>query len=413
MTALRYKDPTTGQWVDIEIGGGTSIWSGTQAEYDAIPVKDPAVLYVIEGEGGVSWITQAAADARYARTTGVEGDFHVPGAVFVGSEAALMGAPDGGAQIVNEDVTGLDTLRVAAPTDLNHAVTKQYTDANYVNVTGDTMTGGLMIQKGSSLHPGKFAIQEHGTNGDLYVTLPGVANIFIADDETGLVRVTGNPTAELGIATKQYVDGRSVNGVDMNTVKAPGQYYGYNMTNSAKDNAISVFTVQHYSNDWIVQRQTLIGASPRTFERHFHSGTTWGPWVPQEGGWVSVATTLRQGNNVAGTITQNRYTRIGDTVHWECRIEVTGAGTAGQAVEVDIPLPAATANGIPIGQGRITMDGTKQWPCLVILNTGAGRASFKWMSDQGNNFGIGGGSGTSVALAAGNQVVFSATYEAA
>src|SRR5690554_5678081 len=41
------------QATDLEIGG-TKIWKGTQAQYDAIPVKDADTLYFIEDLGGSS-----------------------------------------------------------------------------------------------------------------------------------------------------------------------------------------------------------------------------------------------------------------------------------------------------------------------------------------------------------------------
>lgn len=40
----------TGQWGPVDAPTtGWGKWSGTQAQYDALPIKDPNVLYVITG----------------------------------------------------------------------------------------------------------------------------------------------------------------------------------------------------------------------------------------------------------------------------------------------------------------------------------------------------------------------------
>lgn len=98
MTTLNYRDPVTGKFVEVVVGGGASpdevyvgpteptdpevtvwvnpaeqggvdaytkaeadakyatkayvdgrIWSGTQAQYDALTTKDPTVLHVVKG----------------------------------------------------------------------------------------------------------------------------------------------------------------------------------------------------------------------------------------------------------------------------------------------------------------------------------------------------------------------------
>ena len=52
----------------------------------------------------------------------------------------------------------------------------------------------------------------------------------------------------------------SVNNKNMDTIKDPGFYYGYNMTNAAKTD-ISTFIVNNYSNDWGSQLQLSAGSS--------------------------------------------------------------------------------------------------------------------------------------------------------
>ena len=65
---------------------------------------------------------------------------------------------------------------------------------------------------------------------------------------------------------------------DLNTIKTAGWYYGYTGMTNAPVQSISVLEVIVYSADWIVQRFTVINADGKTYERHYHSGTTWGAW---------------------------------------------------------------------------------------------------------------------------------------
>ena len=72
-----------------------------------------------------------------------------------------------------------------------------------------------------------------------------------------------------------------VDGIDMNTVKVPGKYYGSTMLN-AGEAGISVFDVEAYSPEWLVQTQKRIAGNGivRLYIRSFYNGTSWGPWRP-------------------------------------------------------------------------------------------------------------------------------------
>lgn len=70
---------------------------------------------------------------------------------------------------------------------------------------------------------------------------------------------------------------QSVNGIDMNTVKTTGFYYGYTMTNSAST-SISSFIVAKYSPDWGSQLQ-LCSSDSRAYIRYWqNAGGVMGTW---------------------------------------------------------------------------------------------------------------------------------------
>lgn len=117
-----------------------------------------------------------------------------------------------------------------------------YADLNYVKKAGDTMTGALAISSGgitvsngdiqvakTAGYPGLYFNYAGSYGGYLQVTKAyaprfehyfddtayyfkkyndaGVGvNMFTATRSDGLITVLGNPTANLGVATKQYVD---------------------------------------------------------------------------------------------------------------------------------------------------------------------------------------------------------------
>lgn len=65
---------------------------------------------------------------------------------------------------------------------------------------------------------------------------------------------------------------------DFNTIKTAGFYFGYTGMTNAAVQSISVLEVIVYSNDWVLQRQTVINANPITYVRCFYNGNTWSAW---------------------------------------------------------------------------------------------------------------------------------------
>ncbi|SEM12518.1 Phage tail fibre repeat-containing protein [Paenisporosarcina quisquiliarum] len=77
-------------------------------------------------------------------------------------------------------------------------------------------------------------------------------------------------------------------GGDINTLTETGVYTGYDFINGAVK-TISAFDVFNYSNDWIVQVQYVMGATPQIFTRNWHNATAWTPWrILLDGSMINV-----------------------------------------------------------------------------------------------------------------------------
>jgi hypothetical protein len=82
-------------------------------------------------------------------------------------------------------------------------------------------------------------------------------------------------------------------------------------------------------------------------------------YIDAVGIWQDWTPTVDQGGAVAVTATIARYTIIGDTVHLLVQLDVTGSGSAGNAVTIS-NLPANSIAGVanvPVGVGRISTGG--------------------------------------------------------
>lgn len=78
-----------------------------------------------------------------------------------------------------------------------------------------------------------------------------------------------------------HMNVQGCNDTDLNTLVEQGIYAGYTGMTNAAANDISIIEVMPYSNDWIIQRQTVISSIPAksaTYIRFRYSGTTWTPW---------------------------------------------------------------------------------------------------------------------------------------
>ena len=109
--------------------------------------------------------------------------------------------------------------------------------------------------------------------GAAAIPVSALADVRMNSKYCGLMQDDVTPKTEDGP--------KSVDGIDMNTVKVPGKYYGSTMLN-AGEAGISVFDVEAYSPEWLVQTQKRIAGNGivRLYIRSFYNGTSWGPWRP-------------------------------------------------------------------------------------------------------------------------------------
>jgi hypothetical protein len=232
-------------------GGVTYFWNGYG--WAAKPGDSSASFVDVSGDTmtGDLKITKAADDPIGPNIFG-QRDFidrwcvqlaGTPAADFYVTYYNDAGVAQGHALVGNR-VTGLLSVKGDPTTPLGIA-TKQYVDsrpsggldqatadARYVNVAGDTMTGNLGIESPNpalilnslnatapadiyfnSVGATKYLFRMQGTPS-LYEfgiwAVDASSNLRAAlsiNNATGLATVVGNPTAPLGIATKQYVDG--------------------------------------------------------------------------------------------------------------------------------------------------------------------------------------------------------------
>ena len=176
--------------------------------------------------------------------------------------------------------------------------------------------------------------------------------------------------AEIGAAASNHSHSAIVmnncSNKDLNTIKTAGWYYGYTGMTNAPVQSISVLEVIVYSADWIVQRFTVINANGITYERHYHSGTTWSDWktlydsknkptpadigaaAESHGTHVTYATATPKAHGTAAVGTSAKVARE-DHVH---PLQTTVSGNAGTATKL------ANARTLTIGSTGKTFDGS-------------------------------------------------------
>jgi len=137
-----------------------------------------------------------------------------------------------------------------------------------------------------------------------------------------------------------------------------------------------------------------------------------GGWVRfgASGAWTSYTPTLTQSAAVTKTVTYAKYEKIGRMVSVTVSLSVTGTGTANNAITVTLPFTAASA--VYVGSGYMLDSGVLFYPMIVW--PGSTTAVSFLDATQGTGAVSMGQTGAvfSAALAAGDLVAFSLTYEA-
>jgi hypothetical protein len=128
------------------------------------------------------------------------------------------------------------------------------------------------------------------------------------------------------------------------------------------------------------------------------------------GAWTSYTPTLTQSAAVTKTVTRGVYARYGRTIHFIVSLAVTGSGTSSNMVTVSLPVTAAAA-GFFVGVGQLyDATGPTVYRGFAYLQSTTTVAI-----DPSNSTAAGllGANVFTAALASGDAVLVSGTYEAA
>lgn len=124
--------------------------------------------------------------------------------------------------------------------------------------------------------------------------------------------------------------------------------------------------------------------------------------------WTAYTPTLTQSNTVTKTVARAVYTRVGRLITCTFYLAVTGSGTAGNTVVAGLPVEAASANSMN-GAGQIfDTSTTTRYGGLWI---GSGATAVVLAGDWAGASGW--GVNPNVALASGDVITGTITYEAA
>lgn len=221
----------SGAWT--EVAAGVSDW----ADITGKPATFPPTLPI--AQSGVTNLTTDLAGKAPTVHTHVQAD--VANLVAdLATKAPLVSPTFTGDPRAPTPTAGDNDTSIATTAFVTGALTTAKATANtdYVNVVGDTMTGNLVVNPGNiqiskpGAYPGLFIDYDSTFGGYLQVTKvfapryehyfddtayyfkkyndagTGV-NAFTLTRSNGLITVLGDPTAALGIATKQYVDNKA------------------------------------------------------------------------------------------------------------------------------------------------------------------------------------------------------------
>lgn len=123
--------------------------------------------------------------------------------------------------------------------------------------------------------------------------------------------------------------------------------------------------------------------------------------------WVDYTPTLTQSATVTKTINNARYCQIQKTVFVQVYLIATSAGTAGNIVQIGLPLAARAANSSTTGIGQLYDASTNTIYVVSAYLTNTNACAFLYQT--GNPFGI----SPAITIASGDQLQMNLTYEIA
>lgn len=135
------------------------------------------------------------------------------------------------------------------------------------------------------------------------------------------------------------------------------------------------------------------------------------------GAWTDYTPTFTQSATITKTIQTARYTKVGRTTTFQVYLTATSAGTANNSILVGLPVAASTGAllaGIIAGGAWLADASTVlQYTGAPCMAAGSVCGIFISGSTYPNLAGKTGGGFPATAIAAGDEIVISATYESA
>ena len=273
-TALGYTPPTTNTTYGVATSSVLGlIKSGTDITVDSngnVSINDDSHNHTIDNIDNL----QTSLDAKQATVTG--------GASTITSSNLTTN------RALVSDASGKVVVSAVTSTELGYL---------------DGVTSAIQTQldgKAASSHGNHVPATQTANNAK-----------FLRNDNTWQTVTPANIGAATSGHTHNNINMQNMSNKDLNTLKTQGWYYGYTGMTNAPAQAISVMEVLVYSQDWIVQRFTVVGATPITYERHYHSGNTWGSWFTNiNSGNISsqsVASATKATQDASGNVITSTY----------------------------------------------------------------------------------------------------------
>lgn len=154
-----------------------------------------------------------------------------------------------------------------------------------------------------------------------------------------------------------------------------------------------------------------VAATTDTYSLWFRGASAWVQVGPLATTWATWTPTLTQSGTVTATVTYGRYMRVGRTIIAQCDLAATGAGTGNNKITVSLPVTAAAAGSRVVGSGHVyDTSGAVNYSQNAVLDSTTTAAIHS--TGAGQLLGVT-GSAFNGALAAGDAITFSLTYEAA
>ena len=152
----------------------------------------------------------------------------------------------------------------------------------------------------------------------------------------------------------------------------------------------------------------------KTFVNEVLTAADINTYLMGEGGaWTTWTPTVTQSGSVTVTNSRSRFARYGRTIHFTTFLTVTGSGTGANVIRISLPVTAAAGSEPAAGVGYVfdaSVGGGTYYPGATFIAT---TTTFELYGTVGTQPILGAGGGFTAALAVGDVIRASGTYEAA